>query len=619
MKFFLHEIKLWFKNEKAEPKSYSFLPNKVNVITGDATTGKTSLWSIIDYCLLSGKVNIANTINQKVSWYGISFTVNSKYISIARKSPTIDTISSDVFFVEGSLPEKVKGNKSIAEIKSILDAEFGISDRLRFPYGKELGKTSFNLTYRYFLLFNALTEDIIGTSKTYFDTTFFGKEEYDRALSHLFDLVIGVNDMENIKSYEEIERIEREITKIQNQENRKIKSEIKYKNDLLALIDKCKNKGFIEYENSITSVNEASLILQEIISNVKKSALNPSLFDEIDELNQNKSVILAQIQAIKRYKFEYDSYKKNLIKSADSLNPIEYLNTKLQDQLVDSYETKLFLDSLELSLNEIKNNLNKKIVEPLKIEGDIKGFQEQFDQIENKLHKLNELKRNYQTESQKLVLIGEIKNAYEQILRQEIIKPIDTIRLNQLNDEKSNLKKVSLDNDQIKFGMKTLLNNSIQQKFNQLNSLPTYKNSKTLFNDKEMVLQLQPQGELFPLETVGSKSNYMLMHLCFYLGLHDHIISVSQEHVPQFLFIDQPSIPYYAGKDNDDRTKLIDAFSLINSFIDDIVKEKENSFQILMVEHAPKEYWIENNLTNFHTVDEFINGKGLVPSDIYNS
>ena len=227
MNFILHEINLWFKKENAKTKSYRFKPNKINVITGDATTGKTSFWSIIDYCLLSGKVNIANTINQKVSWYGISFTINDKDISTARKSPTNDTISSDIFFIEGAhlLPDKVKGNKKIAEIKSFLDLEFGITDKLRFPFGNQSGKTSFNLSYRYFLLFNAITEDIIATSKTYFDTTFFGKEEYDRALSHLFDLVIGVNDMENIKSNEETDRIEKEISRIQNQAIKKNKSE----------------------------------------------------------------------------------------------------------------------------------------------------------------------------------------------------------------------------------------------------------------------------------------------------------------------------------------------------------------------------------------------------------
>lgn len=140
MKFILHEIKLWFKDDHAEPKSYGFLENKINVITGDSTTGKTSFWNIIDYCLLSGKVNVANAINDKVLWFGIRFTINSKKISMVRKTPSKGSVSSEVFFGFDSFPEKPEANKGIAEIKSILDKEFGITDALRFPYGKEYGK-----------------------------------------------------------------------------------------------------------------------------------------------------------------------------------------------------------------------------------------------------------------------------------------------------------------------------------------------------------------------------------------------------------------------------------------------------------------------------------------------
>ena len=43
-----------------------------------------------------------------------------------------------------------------------------------------------------------------------------------------------------------------------------------------------------------------------------------------------------------------------------------------------------------------------------------------------------------------------------------------------------------------------------------------------------MNIKLQPPEELFPLENVGSKSNYMFMHLCFYLGLHSHMINVEK-------------------------------------------------------------------------------------------
>lgn len=43
MNFILLEIKLWFKNDSSAPKSYFFEKNKVNVITGASSTGKTTI------------------------------------------------------------------------------------------------------------------------------------------------------------------------------------------------------------------------------------------------------------------------------------------------------------------------------------------------------------------------------------------------------------------------------------------------------------------------------------------------------------------------------------------------------------------------------------------------
>lgn len=618
MKFILHEIKLWFKDENAEPKSYEFLENKINIITGDSTTGKTSFWNIIDYCLLSGKVNVANAINDKVLWFGIRFTINGKEISIVRKTPSKGSVSSEVFFKFDSFPERPEANKEIAEIKSILDLEFGITDALRFPHGKESGKTTFNLSYRHFLLFNSLTQTIIDAPETYFDTTFYGKEEYDKALSHIFDLVIGVNDMENIKAIERLQEIEAELRKIQSQDAKNLNKTKRFEKDIFQLIDKCKVFKFIEYSEIFNNVDDAEFTIQEVIANTKKSANNSNLFAEINDLYNKRNELQSQINAIYQYQKEYRFYKNNLNKSADSLQPIEFLNQKLADQLIDSYETKLFVESLESSLKNIKASISRKITEPLMVNGDINVLKTQFDEINKKITQLNDIKKNYQAEGAKFIVLGEIKLAYEQMLKAQITNPIDTIKLNRLNEEKTRLVKVPKDIEEIKFAMKTLLNKSIQRNFNLLNSMSEYKNSRLEFNSDRMILQLYPDGSLFPLDNVGSASNYMFMHLCVYLGLHEHVLNIGENQIPKFLFIDQPSTPYYEGN-NDDKTKLIDAFTLLNSFVDYITVEKKNDFQIFMVEHAPKEYWIDNNLNNFHMVDEFIKGKGLIPNDVYNN
>lgn len=618
MRFILHEMKLWFKDESTEPKSYVFLPDKVNVITGDSSKGKTSFWNIIDYCLLSGKVTIPTEITNKVLWFGIRLTLNEKEISIVRRTPSNGSVSSEVSFNTGGFPVTPEANKEVAEIKTVLDEEFGINDALRFPYGKVLGKTTFNISYRHFLLFSSLTQTIIDAPETYFDTTFYGKEEYDKALSHIFDLVIGVNDMENIKAIERLQEIETELKSIQNQEKgnqNKIKN---FESDIFKLVEKCKTYKLIEYSESIDNVDDAVVLIKETVANTKKAAENSKLFSEIDVLYKRKNAVQTQINAITQYQKEYDLYKKNLNKSADSLQPIEFLSQQLSDQLVDSYETKLFIESLESSLKNIKSSLSKKVTEPLKVSGDVKELRAQIQEIDKQIVKLNEIKKNYQSEGEKFIVLGEIKYAYEQLLSKKLTKPIDTIKLNGLNEEKDRLAKVPQDTSQIKFLMKTELNKSIQRNFNLLNSLPTYKSSRVEFNSEKMILQLIPDGQMFPLDNVGSASNYMFMHLCLFLGLHEHVLNIEQEHIPDFLFIDQPSTPYYEGK-NDDKAKLLDAFTLLNSFISYIKQERNKHFQIILVEHASKDYWIDNDLSYFHTVDEFLGGKGLVPDDIYKS
>ncbi|GHT29285.1 hypothetical protein FACS189432_08350 [Bacteroidia bacterium] len=339
-------------------------------------------------------------------------------------------------------------------------------------------------------------------------------------------------------------------------------------------------------------------------------------------MSQKKELLQLQITDINKYKKEYNLYKKSLNKTVDSLQPIEFLHKKLSDQLVDSYETKMFIDSLESSLKEIKSNISKKIEKPLEVSGNIKEFKKQVKIIDTRIEELTKIKKKteteYQKERQRLIVILEIKYALEQILKREPNKPIDKNLLNSLTEEKLRLEKLPYNIAQIKHVRKTELNESIQWCYNQLKSLSEYKNAKTVFDEKEMQLQLIREGELFPLNVVGSQANYMFMHLCLFLGLHKHIILIGNEYIPQFLFIDQPSIPLFNDK-QDDRKKLLDAFTLLNSFIDYITNQKQSHFQILMVEHASKEYWMDNKLEYFHTVDEFINGNGLVPSVIYNS
>lgn len=333
-----------------------------------------------------------------------------------------------------------------------------------------------------------------------------------------------------------------------------------------------------------------------------------------------------QLNTLNKYQNEYKRYVNTLNKYADSLMPIEFLKKNLSDEILYTSETQPFIQLLETSLKDIKNNIEKSEATPIQVEDDIAALKINLAKISKKIADIRKLKEDYQITPDKLLSIGEIKYELECFIQNKKKGMIiETGKIDELITEKKALEKKAENIEQTKLTLKQNLNHEIQQIYNQITTISSYKGYKIIFDDTNMNIKLQPPEELFPLENVGSKSNYMFMHLCFYLGLHSHMINVEKtyntnSYVPRFLFIDQPSIPYYVGNDtkikNNDKENLMNAFLIINDFISKI-NNSGTEFQIIMVEHAPKSYWEGNELNNFHTVDEFINRKGLILQDIF--
>ena len=162
------------------------------------------------------------------------------------------------------------------------------------------------------------------------------------------------------------------------------------------------------------------------------------------------------------------------------------------------------------------------------------------------------------------------------------------------------------------------LNECIQHIFDGFQYMEHYEHCYTKYEMTQERLMLNNGKSILNYDVIGSQSNYMFLHLCFFLGMHRYFFeNLSIRHIGQFLFIDQPSIPYYAGSENvktTDKEKLLDAFAGINRFMKYVIEEKKEQFQIILVEHAPDTYWTgENKLDYFVTKENFTNGNALIP------
>ena len=73
MKFYINRLVIWFeKEDKPQRRVVEFEKNRVNVITGSSSTGKSNILAIIDYCLLAENPKIViPVINENAEWYGL--------------------------------------------------------------------------------------------------------------------------------------------------------------------------------------------------------------------------------------------------------------------------------------------------------------------------------------------------------------------------------------------------------------------------------------------------------------------------------------------------------------------------------------------------------------------
>ncbi len=216
---------MWFNDKNVRPQSYLFEANKVNVIIGDKHKGKSSIMHIIDYCLMTNTPRIPDDIVNKVSWFGMIFTIGSSRYAIARKSPMVKSDLKMYYFNQnGVFPENNEEPKSKPNnIDAILTEAFNIK-----PNQGELN-LSLGIIFRNFLAFCNISEDYINRARDIIDFKHYAID--NKNFANIFYPAIGIDMQSNNRTT----IIEEEITKVKNEINKQKNDLNKYKEELSQL------------------------------------------------------------------------------------------------------------------------------------------------------------------------------------------------------------------------------------------------------------------------------------------------------------------------------------------------------------------------------------------------
>ena len=620
MNLYIASIKLWFKGFREDVKrtiTYPFNPDKINVITGDSSTGKSSILGIIDYLLLSDNpVIVENIINENIEFYGMNIFIDGVSYIIIRKSPLNERGTQDVYCEKkNDYPIPYTPTHKIGEGRALFAELLNIPDRMINVAGKK-----FSLTFRHFLPLNYLTEDIISSANIYFDIPFFVNRSFDAFLDFALEHVNGIlcHNEKDVES--ELQKAKKDLAQYQQKHLKAQDEEKKYKECLVKIYNDALSLNLIPADNLFIreDANEMLKYVQHSISAYDKLIKDEEDTNKLSNLRKKRDELQDKLNAYDSLLGEMDKQKKLGIRVEDSLRPVSFIRRHI-NEVISSPDTIELLKLLENQLLQVKEDKQSSPTLPPDFTVRHTELKHELDICKNELKRVSSLRKTIGDPkwlNQALSIKYRLKDlkkpskdTYQLAVEQEKVSIIESLE--------TQLKQIRLSPHDVKEVLNKCINHYFQSENGMVDSYP---DASMRYDDVERRVSLLKESEEYPIRNIGSKSNYMFLHLCFFLGLHKSIIAKKSKQVGSFLFIDQPSIPYYADKgtlDNDDKKQLMKAFRLLNDFMKEIVCNENSHFQIILIEHADESYW--KDLDSFHTVVEFSKSKngGLVPKYIY--
>src|ERR1035438_4790952 len=102
MKLAVLKVILWPKDPNHSSRIIPFEPGKINIITGESGTGKSTLTWIIDYRLGSEKCSIpVGLIRDVTEWFGLHLQLANTQMILARRDPGDQQATDDMYWDEG--------------------------------------------------------------------------------------------------------------------------------------------------------------------------------------------------------------------------------------------------------------------------------------------------------------------------------------------------------------------------------------------------------------------------------------------------------------------------------------------------------------------------------------
>jgi len=624
-----------------EPRSISLQPGKVNIITGESETGKSSLIDIVDYCLGSGTCNIPHGIMARtIDWYGLRLTDGSAQHFIARRAPDRGkTTTTDAYYATGSslaIPafEQISVTTDIEAAVARIELATGIGAHKHTPpEGQTRRALSASIRHALAYVFQKQTE----ISQPGF--LFHGQGDHwvAQGIKDTFPYFIGSMEDDHVELSARLRGLRRELRLKESELARSLLLTSETRVD--GLVAEAMDAGLIASDFSATNYQEAIELLR---------AASTAPFEDHLKFSETQldQVALGHL-VIERKKLRARlHYVNDELQAMAGLRKDEGSFATESAEQVSRLESIGLLDDSEHSCPVCSHTLPDTFPSAQELRAELLSAR---TQLQNVIRHTPGLDTLIAEKTQELEGLKEsLRNNWVAL---EAVRASDA-RLQSMRDTSSRrahvLGRISLtleslpttqDNDQLAAGAEDL-RHQISQLENQLSDEGVRERTASamsrlgaLMTNWATHLELEHAGIPFrldpkkllvvadyedgpvPMNRMGSGATWLGCHLIALLALHDFFTRKNRP-VPRFLFLDQPSQVYFPaelGRDvntvdahDEDRLAVIRVFQLVMN----VVRDLSPRMQVIITEHADiQEPWYQDMI-----IEKWRNGIALVPA-----